>query len=376
MKINIERISLGFMVAAMCVSGCATANRDWQKTDHLGTINAYEVFLNRHSDAEQAPLARQRIAALRCDQAWKRALSLDSISSYEEFLANFPGSRYDTEAKANLRPNKEWEHVSQVRTIAACEDFLKKHPTFKKTSEVKRLITSLESERDWTAAEKANSVDSYLQFIKQYPSTVLATNAASRLGNLLAEVDWKTALATDTEAAWLDYILRHWTSDRVNDAVARFQTCEKAGPHRSLTISAIDPSFTLGSMMVRADVTTSGQSSVPFTPVARASVYDGKTKEISVETQGMKAETPGAFTVRPGSTGMLFCVAGSPSVWTGPKYTHYSGHGVVCVYAIPESSPNSDLSGRISNLVIIDADFSKEVAKVLTGSQVTKNDKK
>lgn len=376
MRINILRGSLGFIVAVMLSSGCATANRDWQRTEQLGTINAYEVFLSRHSDAEQSVIARQRIANLKCDQAWKRALSSDSIGSYKDFLANFPDSRFDIEARANLEANKAWERTVPVRTIAACEDFLKKYPAFKKTNDVKCLLATLEAERDWTMAEKANTVDAYVQFVKQYPSTALATNAASRLANLLAEGDWKIALAADTEAAWLDYILRHWTSDRVNDAVARFQAREQAAPNRLLTITSVDPSFTLGSMMVRADVTTSGQSAIPFAPVARASVYDDKTKKISMNTQSMKAKTPGAFTVRPGKAGMLFCVAGSPSIWTGPEYTHYSGHGVVCVYAIPESSHNADLTDRISNLVIIDADFDKKVAKVLTGSQVTKSEKK
>jgi hypothetical protein len=202
-------------------------------------------------------------------------------------------------------------------------------------------------------------------------------NAQSdRIDSLRSEVEWKSALATDTEAAWLDFIFRNWTSNRINDAVVHFQIHEHTFQNRPLFISDINPSFNMGSMVVFAHVSTSGQSSVSYFPVARASAYDSNTNQIKVQAQRMESETSGVFTVQPGNAKTFFCMVGSPSIWTGPEYSHYSGHGIVCVYAVPESSPNLDLSNRISNLVIIDVNFDREVAKVLTGSQVKKNVKK
>ena len=46
------------------ISGCSRTQQDWRAAQHAGTPQAYEVFVERHSDSELAGVARQRIAQL------------------------------------------------------------------------------------------------------------------------------------------------------------------------------------------------------------------------------------------------------------------------------------------------------------------------
>ena len=47
--------------------GCATTKRDWQEANRLGTIEAYEKFLQNHPDAGEANNARRILTELRAD---------------------------------------------------------------------------------------------------------------------------------------------------------------------------------------------------------------------------------------------------------------------------------------------------------------------
>lgn len=401
------RAASGFFIAAALVSGCSTTNRDWERAEHLGTITGYEEFLGRHSDTDRSKEASQRLAQLRCERAWNAAMSSDTTDSYKDFLSRFPGSRFETDAKTELEATEAWTRTAPVKTIEAYEDYLAKYPAFYKRKMVKELVFNLKADRDWKVAELADSADAYAafasnypdserastalgrrtklleardwkvaertntadcyaDFVLKYPDSELGTNAASRLSKLVEDSDWKAALVADSETGWLGFILRHRTSSKITDAVARFQVHERSDARRYLVIAAVEPSFSMGGMNIMAHVTSSRATPTPFTAVASAVVYDKDKKEVSVDTQSMTAERPEAFTVKQGATNLFFCSAGAPSVWKGPQYSHYRGQGLILAYAVLRESGTSDEMVRISNLIIIDADYDKQTAKVLT----------
>ena len=86
----------------LALVGCATTKEDWKKASLLGTTEAYEQFLQNHSDSEQAKIARQRLSELQASEEWSKAESMNTIGGYTNFLDKYPQSKLVPVAKKAL----------------------------------------------------------------------------------------------------------------------------------------------------------------------------------------------------------------------------------------------------------------------------------
>lgn len=78
--------------------GCATAGRDWQQASRQDTVGAYQQFLQKYPNADQASQARLRLKLLQSEAAWKRAESANTVAAYNAFLSQYPNSTHAIDA--------------------------------------------------------------------------------------------------------------------------------------------------------------------------------------------------------------------------------------------------------------------------------------
>jgi hypothetical protein len=67
-----------------------------------GTAQAYQAFMERHSDSELAGVARQRVAQLTEQAAWQQATRSNTAAAYRDYLAKYPNGSWSQDARIRM----------------------------------------------------------------------------------------------------------------------------------------------------------------------------------------------------------------------------------------------------------------------------------
>ena len=338
-RIKASQLKTLSVALAICLSGCVTTERDWQVASRINTVQSYKGFLDTHPQSTFTVQASSRIVAI---QDWESAQSMNTIAAYQKFTQNHPADPHFLQAK--------------------------------------RTLERLEAARDWIPTCKTNTAQAYIRFMEQHPDSEFKKEATTSLLNLLAETDWNAMVAQDSESGWLKYIVQYWSSPRINAAIANFARHEAKRLQTCLKISSIKPNMSPGMLVVTADISVvAGSTPVRYKCLTSASVYDKISNGIKLdvsETQFQRAER-GRLSdfeiIRPGSTNMFVGMAGASPAWPGSR--QYQGRGIVLMFACAAEESVKTIENRISNLIIIDANFKEGTAVVLLPSETTKSAK-
>ena len=84
------------------LAGCSRTQSDWRAAQQAGTPQAYEVFVERHSDSELAGVARRRIAQLTEAAAWQQATRANTAAAYQDYLAKYPNGSWSQDARIRM----------------------------------------------------------------------------------------------------------------------------------------------------------------------------------------------------------------------------------------------------------------------------------
>lgn len=90
------------MVLILGVAGCSTTRIDWDMARGIGTIEAYQEFLNKHPDSEFSAQAQQELEPL----SYKKALDAGTAEAYSAYLVKFPRKAHAEEVRVRLRENR------------------------------------------------------------------------------------------------------------------------------------------------------------------------------------------------------------------------------------------------------------------------------
>jgi hypothetical protein len=146
----------------LLVSGCSRHEADWASAAEQDTVSAYQDYLERHPDTEQAALARQRIAELQEQRAWEQAREVDTLTAWRAFLQQHPDSGHAAEARSReheLARRDEWQRLRGTADRAALEAFISEYPDGEEAELARDRIAELhraEREAD-AAAERAEA---------------------------------------------------------------------------------------------------------------------------------------------------------------------------------------------------------------------------
>ncbi len=132
-----------------------------------------------------------------------------SIALYENFLQNFPKSKYAQQARMELfvlRDEKDWEYARQKNTSDAYNNYLNQHPSGKYALTANKLRKELKMEEDWRVALNYHNIYQYQEFILRHPDSKYVETARSKIEVLREYEAWGRALRLNTIASYEEYL--------------------------------------------------------------------------------------------------------------------------------------------------------------------------
>jgi len=147
-------------------------------------------------------------------QAFNNAKQINSIQSYDEFLTDYPDSKYSTEAKA-LREKVFYGQSKKKNTILSYKEYLKEYPSGKWKKEALKIIEKL----TWDKTLKANSVASYKAFIEKFHNSDNVQNALVKIEDL----EWAETLKQKSISSFQTYIKSYPNGKYLKEAKANIE---------------------------------------------------------------------------------------------------------------------------------------------------------
>ncbi len=197
----------------------------WNWALRQNQIYSFEKYLEQYPEGYFSQQAYEKIAGLEEEKAWEKAVSGGSISSYLEFRRHFPESPQAEEAAqriVSLVKNRSSESASSSKTLSqkpsedkalekatmldsvmAYNQFLRNFPQTKYKEEVQSRIAQLEERLSsnfqlledevelWDKAARLHTRYAYQEYLQQFPAGKFSNLAKNRLQALDQQWKWK-----------------------------------------------------------------------------------------------------------------------------------------------------------------------------------------
>ena len=230
--------------------------------DDVPTIERAE----KPAEAEQAQAPKSAD-----DEAWVKALEVDTVEGYRAYLAAFPNGRHveDAQRLLNEFDEKAWSLADERDTIEGYEDYLESWPEGLHVTEARERIAKIKAEEEarrknaaeaarqeaaaWKAAAETNTIPSYEGYLSKYPTGKNAPEAQTRIERLRAEAArqqasaadeaaWTAAKATGTADAYQQYLTSFPQGAHVPEAIAKLEEL-RPGPGKTFKDCAACPTM-------------------------------------------------------------------------------------------------------------------------------------
>jgi hypothetical protein len=143
------RIGLS-IVTALClagISGCADEESLWKQTESSNTISSYQQFIEQYPDSRHATESKRKIEYL----SFEIASAKNNQEAYKEYLENYPAGAMAEEARAKLNAikneriaieNKAWSDAVQSNTF---KDYAQFHKVYRSSrqNELRQKLLNL-----------------------------------------------------------------------------------------------------------------------------------------------------------------------------------------------------------------------------------------
>jgi SPOR domain len=134
------------VITAGVLAACSNPNADWQKATQQNTVASYQQFIQQHPEDARVQQARNRIDALKDEQAWSDAKNANTLDAYQQYLQQEPNGMHATDAqdKVNsMQADAAWQSAQSTNTAAAYQDFLQKYPNASQASQAQEALKKL-----------------------------------------------------------------------------------------------------------------------------------------------------------------------------------------------------------------------------------------
>lgn len=144
------------MLGGLCLfsllglAACDSTQGDWNAANASHSVAAYQTFLDKHPNTPQSVEARDRIKALKDEQAWTQAQQANSVQSYQNYLRDEPSGIHVEEAKDHIASNERsvaWTAASSMNTPEALEGFLQKYSQGPEADQARAKLAQLSGYR-------------------------------------------------------------------------------------------------------------------------------------------------------------------------------------------------------------------------------------
>jgi len=179
------------------------------------------------------------------DEAWVKALEIDTVKGYRDYLAAFPEGRHKEDAirLINEFDNEAWATAQERDTIQGYEDYIEAWPEGLHVAEARKRIAEIKAAEEarrknaqeavrqeaaaWQAAAQANTIPAYEGYLSKFPAGKNAAEAQSRIDRLRAsqadEAAWAAADASKTADAYQQYLTSFPQGKYVPEAIKRLE---------------------------------------------------------------------------------------------------------------------------------------------------------
>lgn len=134
------------VITAGALAACSSPNADWQKATQQNTVTAYQQFIKEHPSDTRVEQARNRINALKDEQAWAAAKSANTLDAYQQYMQQEPNGMHaaDAQDKVNsLQQTAAWQNAQSTNTAQGYQDFLQKYPNAPQASDAQAALKKL-----------------------------------------------------------------------------------------------------------------------------------------------------------------------------------------------------------------------------------------
>ena len=206
-------------------------------SDELPVIEKAEKIVDEKEDTPPPKSAD--------DEAWVKALEIDTVKGYRDYLEAFPNGRHKEDAirLINEFDNEAWATAQERDTIQGYEDYIEAWPDGLHVAEAQKRIAEIKAAEEarrknaeeaarqeaaaWQAAAQANTIPAYEGYLSKFPAGKNAAEAQSRIDRLRAseadEAAWAAANATKTADAYQQYLTSFPQGKYVPEAIKRLE---------------------------------------------------------------------------------------------------------------------------------------------------------
>ncbi len=134
--------------AALGLSACGSAQKDWMNASTENTVAAYQAYLTKHPGDEHAPEAKTRIAALQDEAAWQTAQGTNAAAGYQAYLQAQPNGTHVQAARdeiARLEQAEAWKTAQADGSAGALQAFLQKYPQGNEADQARQKLAAIQS---------------------------------------------------------------------------------------------------------------------------------------------------------------------------------------------------------------------------------------
>lgn len=148
---------------------------DYEEACRANTVDAYRAFIDkypRHHYAHQAQTAIEALQYHEVEAAWASCEQFQTTKYYQDFLAQYPNSKYAPIALERLE-DEAWQSCNN-NDIASLRTYLATYPNGRYSATAMAIVEELERllrEEDdiWRACQERNSITGYESYLRQYP---------------------------------------------------------------------------------------------------------------------------------------------------------------------------------------------------------------
>ncbi len=175
----------------------------WVKALEKDTLEGYQEYIAAFPDGKHADDAQAEINAYD-DKAWENAQTRDTIAGYEDYLKDWPEGLHTTEARDRIAEIKAaadaarkaaaeraaahaqaWQAAAEANTVDSYQNYLAQYPGGENAAEAQSRIDRLQATAAdmaaWTAAKTAHTANAYQQYLNSFPQGVYAAEAIAAI---------------------------------------------------------------------------------------------------------------------------------------------------------------------------------------------------
>ena len=163
------------------------------------TIEAFEDYLYEYPNGRYAQQANDHIAEIRLSSEqsyFDSVCKKGELSGYEEYLNRYPYGRHVSEIKDRIADYERWNTAKSINSISSYKDYLnnsnqKKYLTEQANNAIQalELANKTKSEEEWNRIKNSSSKYAFESYINNYPGSKYAEEARKKI-HIIQGIDY------------------------------------------------------------------------------------------------------------------------------------------------------------------------------------------